>query len=493
MISLALERGDQHRSANKMRYKKILFCLPPVTAGRPRSPFTGVGYLSTFLAAHQIDNAVIDMNLGYSEKALFRAIDYYQPDLVGFFLMTHAHQNSYRLMQSIKEHFHVPIVAGGPHASMLRKRILEDSLADFAVKLEGEETLLELMQGRDVNSIKGLIYRTDGGIVETEDRSFIEDLDAIPFPTYEKFQLNRYTGNCIPIISSRGCPYSCIYCPVKAAIGRRFRTRSPENILQEVKYWYSRGFRVFEFMDDNFTLKKERVARLCELLLATEMKDLVLHCPNGIRADAVDRELLTLMKRTGFKVLSFGVEGGNDRILKNLKKGSTIAEMERAIKDACELGFDVTLFFLVGSPGETMADVEDSIRLALKYPVNNAFFYSLIPYPETELYEWVTKNDYFTELPERYLSGASANKDMTFFATPEFSLSDRKLALQRARQAQKLIKRESIRRRFFNNSPLATIPSAVLANDFVQKRLVGLGIFWKLYNKYLSTASGRSR
>lgn len=468
-----------------MRYQRILFCIPPFLGSKPRNPFTGVGYLSAFLDANSIANDVIDMNLGYNASKLYKKIESFHPDLIGLFLMTHNYKNSYKLINDIKSKFKLDVVVGGPHVSIMREEVLRQSQADYAVKLEGEYTLKELMGGDKLENIPGLIYRCGEIIVENRDREFIRDIDSIPFPTYQRFELHKYYGNSIPIVSSRGCPYGCVYCPVKSAIGRHFRARSAENVVREIEYWHERGYRFFEFMDDNFTLLRQRVVDFCSLLRSKKLKDIVLICPNGIRADRVDRELLAMMRKTGFQSLSFGVEAGNDRILKNLKKSETIEVIERAIKDACDLDFNVTLFFLTGSPGETRQDVEDSVKLALKYPVNNVFFYSLVPYPKTELYEWVKQNSYFLKDPGEYLSSASANESEIFFATPEFPEKERKAVLVYTRKIQKQVLLASIRRRFFKNSFVGKILAPLILANFMQLTVLKWKVFWKFYNRYL--------
>ncbi len=129
------------------------------------------------------------------------------------------------------------------------------------------------------------------------------------------------------------------------------RVRCAENVLDEIEYWYERGYRKFNFVDDNFTFYSDRVHEICDGIERRGLNNLKFTCTNGIRADRVDRQLLTRMKEVGFYYIAFGVEGGNEKILKSLKKGETMEPIKRAIKDVCDLGYEVMLFFLVGSPG----------------------------------------------------------------------------------------------------------------------------------------------
>jgi anaerobic magnesium-protoporphyrin IX monomethyl ester cyclase len=432
-----------------MRYSRVLFYIPPFPGIQeyPGEPHTGIGYLSEFLSRNNVENDVLDLRMGYSVKELMKKIHDYQPDLVASTMMTFRHDIAYDLIEQIGSP-HYDILVGGPHVSTLRTAVLEECGADFAIKLEGEYPLLELCNGQDLASIDGLIYRENGRISENKDRPFITELDDIPFPTYEKFEMKKYNTRQIPLVSSRGCPYKCVYCPIKVTMGRKMRMRSPENVIQEIEYWYGRGYKKFVFADDNFAFNKERVYRICELLTELNHDNLVLKCPNGVRADTMDRDLLQTMKEAGFTQLSFGVEAGNDRVLRSIKKGETIEIMERAIKGACELGYDVTLFFLVGSPGETPADVEDSVALALKYPLYEAMFYNLIPFPGTELFDWVRENGYFLSQPEEYLNNASHWGNEPVFETPEFPAEERKRVLLATKKVRKAIKRKSYERKF---------------------------------------------
>ncbi len=394
-----------------MRFSKVLLCVPPLKGSTacqksrrdlpmfevPEMPLSGIGYLSEFLLSKGIDVEVMDMRFGYSVSDLLAKIHEFKPDLVGFNMMTYNCFIGYSVISKIRSDKY-KIMVGGPHASTLRKDVLKDCPeVDYAIKLEGELTLLELCEGKDEAEIKGLIFRKDGEIVENEDRPFIESLDTLPFPRYKKFELDKYAGKSIPISTSRGCPYDCIYCPIQAAIGKRYRARSAEDVVNEIKFWYGQGRREFIILDDNMTLLTERVYKICDLIEKNDMKGLSLNCSNGVRADRVDFDLLKRMKEVGFDRLSFGVESANDKILKTIKKGESKEVIEKAIKNACDLGYDVGLFFIVGLPGETNETIRESFEFAKKYPVNFARFYNPIVFPRTELFEWAKKNNLLTK------------------------------------------------------------------------------------------------
>lgn len=464
---------------------RVLLLIPPFPSDElggsssilPRAPHVGVGYLSEFLKKHGVEHNVLDLRftygrnktkLSYTINHLRKKINEFKPDLIGITMMSYRHDLSYEIIKQIKNEKY-KIVVGGPHVSTFRKKILEDCEADFAIKLEGEYTLLELCQGMNPADIKGLIFRDGENIIENEDRPFIKNLDSLGFPCYEKFDLERYVDKAILIVSSRGCPFKCIYCPIKVTMGREFRIRSPESIIEEIKYWYKRGYRNFSFEDDNFTLIKERVYKFCDLLEELNLKDLVLTCPNGVRPDCVDRDLLKRMREVGFNQIYFGVEAGNNKVLKRIKKGERIETIEEAIKNACDLGYKVGLFFMVGHPGETPSDVEDSIRLALKYPVTSAAFYNIIPFPNTELFDWISENNYFVVDWEKHLNYVAHFNNSPFFETPEFSLGERKKALDRTAKISKKIKKASFERSFSKYKTINKIAAQLLYSGFTYR------------------------
>jgi len=459
-----------------MRYKKVLLINPPVPGAYmgPIRPPIGLGYLAQNLSLHGVDYDILDMTLGYKLKDLLKRISSFSPDLIGVTMWTYMYKNTYGLIEAIKKAFPkgLSIVIGGPHISTLRGEVLKECKAiDFGVVLEGEAALLELCQGKELQGIKGLMYRDGERIIYTGDREFITDLDSIPFPRYEKFEMEKYFLKEILVISSRGCPYSCIYCPVKMAIGRLLRTRSAKNVVAEIAFWYNRGYKIFNFGDDNFTFFKERVHDVCDEIFRREMADLDLRCGNGVRADKVDKALLEKMRKTGFSYIAFGVEAGNNRVLETLKKGEKIERIEEAIRNACELGYDVTLFFLVGSPGETWHDLEDSIRLADKFPIIDARFYNIIPYPTTELFEYLKRKNLFLREPEEYLNNTSAFGEEPVFETAELPRAERIKALRISRRVRNRILKRGLNRKLSPYGIMGKAGAALLSTDFGQNML----------------------
>lgn len=467
-------------------YSNTLFTTPVVPVG--------IGYIAESLSARGIGYSVLDMTLGYRFVDIEKHIRRVKPDLIGISMMSLMYQDHYRMANFIKERFPwIPIVAGGPHVSSCREEVLtECGSIDFGILQEGEFSLPDLCEGKNEKSIPGLLYRTGSAIDCSAEPIDADNLDALLFPKYEHFELSKY-GFGISIVSSRGCPYRCVYCSAHA-IRNRFRARTAGNVVDEMEYWYGRGYREFDFQEDNPTFNQPRLLELCDQIEKRGLRDLMIMCGNGIRADKINKQLLKRMKEVGFKRLAFGVEAGNDRILKNIKKGESINVIKNAIRDACDLGFFVSLFFVVGAPGETAKDVEDSIDIALSYPISHVNFFNLIPLPRTELFEWVRKNNYFILKPEVYLNlGSSLQMScQPVFATPEFSRGERVKVLRRTKNIERLIKKRTIENKLKNLYPFNKLIGWLYAHPVIQKA-ENLLIRHPLYKKTLGFIKRRVR
>lgn len=432
-----------------MRYSKVLLVCPKFYKGRNRLahfPLIGLGYVSEMLIKSGIDVSVLDMNLGYEFKGLEERIREFRPELIGFTGMTLDYMNLYGLFNKVKQLYpKIKIALGGAHLSSVREKALQECPAiDYGIILEGDISMPQLCLGESLSKIQGIIYRENGQIKTNNFESFIEVLDSLSFPRFEKFELDKYPLKQICIVTSRGCPYDCIYCSVNASVGKKFRARSAQSIVEELEYWYNKGYRDIFILDDNFTLIYKRVEEFCDLLSKKNLKGLRLKNPSGIRADRVDRKLLKALKDVGFDMIAFGVESASDKVLKNIKKGENSEIIEKSIREACEVGFDIDLFFLVGSPGETMEDLEKSFALAKRYLVRRAVFYNLIPLPSTPLLKWLNDNNYLTRPIEDVLNNASYYKNTPCFFTPEMSIAERRKAFRIAQGVSLKVRRRFI-------------------------------------------------
>lgn len=454
-----------------MRFGRVLLVSPPSSSylGAARPP-QNLGYLAQALLENDIEYDVLDMRLGYKRKHLIKKIDAFRPELIGVSVVSLEYKKTYDLVSEIKkENPELKIVVGGPHITVLQERVLEECPAiDYGVVYEGEITLVELCKNvKYEGDIKGLIRRENNEIIYNGHREFPKNLNEISFPTYKNFELKKYIKE-MPFNSSRGCPLKCIFCPNKM-ITKKFRWRSARNVVDEIEYWYQRGYRVFNYDDDNFTFFNDRVYQICDEIEKRGIRDAELRCSNGIRADRVDRALLKRMREVGFNYIAFGVDGGNNRMLRYNRKGETIEQIEQAIKYACELGFDVKIFVITGMPHETMEDIEDSLRLVQKYPIKRVVLNNPIPYPGTELFDIITANNWFVKQPEEYLNSVTENENEPVFVTPELSLGDRIKILNRMRIVEKRVTRNAIKRMYKKYLFLGSLAGYLFATDFVEK------------------------
>lgn len=409
-----------------MRYSRVFLVFPAFESNTGSSrPSPSLGYLEQSLSDAGIECDILDMKLGHSFKDLVKRIDRFKPDLVGFAVFTLHHRTVFKMIEKLKLRCsEIDVIVGGPHISIAKEETLKIcSDIDFACVHEGEDLIVELCKGENLEGIKGLVYRKDGQVCFNGIREYENNLSRFNFPRLKKFELGRY-ANEILIISSRGCPYKCIYCSVHLVLGKKLRVRNVQHVVDELEYWYNKGKRIFNFVDDNFTFYEKRVYEFCDELERRNLKNIVLRASNGVRADRLNYKLLKRMKEVGFRSIGIGVESGNDRILKILRKGESVEQIEKAIRNTCELGYEVALFFVFGAPGETLQDIEDSIDLALKYPVFKVDFYNLLPFPGTELYDWVNNNNMWLGDPAELLDSSDKSTrfgSKLFFETEELS------------------------------------------------------------------------
>ena len=284
------------------------------------------------------------------------------------------------------------IVIGGPHAHIFPEETISLPYVDFVVMGEGEESFTSLCEniGRPdkLKSIKGLLYKENGSIVKTGPPEVIKDLDSLPFPARDLTPYKKYysliakTRPVTTVFTSRGCPFKCLFCD-RPHLGKAFRARSPENIVDELEQCVKMGIREFLFYDDTFTVDIKRAVAVCR-----EIKKRGLNIIWDIRArvDCVTEEFLDEFKSSGGERIHYGVEAGTDRILKELKKGITVEEVKRAFLMTRKRGIKILAYFMIGSPSETEKDIRETIFLAIKLKPDYVHFSITTPFPGTELY-----------------------------------------------------------------------------------------------------------
>ncbi|HHT9153405.1 MAG TPA: B12-binding domain-containing radical SAM protein, partial [Candidatus Hypogeohydataceae bacterium YC40] len=284
----------------------------------------------------------------------------------------------------------LPVALGGPHATAVPEEVLNDYPSiDVCVIGEGEETslhLLEVLAGRsaDLSQIKGIAYRTPSGKLKiNEPRPQINDLDSLPFPGWDLFEVSCY-NDVFMVSSSRGCPYPCYFC-TPSYLGKKVRVRHFRKVVDEVEYIVdSFGARKIQFADATLSLMEENTYRLCEEIINRGLnKKIEWVCET--RADSVNEALLEKMKEAGCRWIALGVETGDERILKEvIKKGETKEHVRNAVKLAKKVGINVRCFFLFGHYTETIETIRNTIDFALELNPDALSFGLLGPNPGSQ-------------------------------------------------------------------------------------------------------------
>ena len=289
------------------------------------------------------------------------------------------------------------VVLIGPHPTYFHKEILiENEFIDAIVRGEFEYTIkdlsLTLLKGGELKSVKGVSYRDKGNIRVNDDRPLIKNLDDLPFPARDKVKSDSYreavfTGKkCTTIVSSRGCPYRCVFCLwPRTMYGKQLRARSAGNVVDEVEHVVEKyGVNEIYFDDDCFTLNKKRLIKICKEIRRRGI-DVNWMCQS--RVDNVDEEILSNMKRAGCHYIKYGVESGSQEILNLMKKGITLEDTRNAFRLTTKMGIKTQAFFLIGLPWETEETFRETLEFAKELKSDSAQFAVVVPHPGTELYD----------------------------------------------------------------------------------------------------------
>ena len=375
---------------------KVLLVRP-----KSRIPITnfplGLMYLAAYLEKEGHSAEIIDLRFPGSPSTVVtqRALDT-RPDIVGIGAMTTEDRGLRDVLRQISALPYKPTVAvGGPHVNAYSREIMGYNGVDCAVFHEGEQIISEIAQGRGLDEIRGTAYRRNGGYAVNPERDFIANLDTLPYPAYHLLNVERYFKNPFvhgfalarnrhaQIMSSRGCPYGCIFC--HNIFGKRFRARSPENVFGEIKLIYER-YRVREihFEDDSFNLDRKRAEKIFDLIIQSGF-DLKISFPNGLRADILDREMIQKMKRAGVYQVSVGIESADTEIQKKTGKGIDLDKVTSAVNELASHGILTDGFFMLGFLNESRSQMMRTIRFARNSPLHLATIHKVNPFPQTPL------------------------------------------------------------------------------------------------------------
>lgn len=419
--------------------KKILFIVPEIKSmfgtekGIPIHPHVGIAYLISILKQNHYQYQVIDCGVESNwSKQLKNVIDNFSPDIIGVTGFSYAYNYLYQTIKKIKAITTIPIILGGPHVSANKEKILKETKVNFAMYGESEISLinfLEIFSSKkpDYSKVPNLIWQNKNKTIINPSSPLIYHLDNIPFPDYESFKLNKYLcydQKIIPIITSRGCPYGCNYCSVKLSMGQSFRPRSPQNVIDEITYWYKKGFTNFDVNDDCFTLDVNRAEKICDLIIKNKLK-IKFQLYNGIRVNNITLKLLKKLKKAGCFFIAYGCESGSQQTLNRIKKNITLDQVRQAVKFTNQANIRHAVNFIIGHQQETYSEALETLSFAKSLDCDYVNFYNLVPYPGTEVYDWAIKKAHFLIPKNQYLKHISYRDINPIFETKEFTKEQR--------------------------------------------------------------------
>lgn len=325
-------------------------------------------------------------------------------------------------------------VVGGSIAATGHRQLMLKSTIDVFVIGEGEETIIEILEGKNFNKIKGVAFKNHNGTVQINpSRERVKDLDALPKPAYDMLDTKSYIDNnyhntgwrYMPLIGSRGCPFSCNFCYKN--FGGKMIYRSPEMVVDELKYLKSNYFiDSFYLLDEIQFLNKNWMRLLAEHLLKNNLNLKYTVVSRATLFKKRDRQkdlkLLGLCKKSGLLRISLGIESGNQKILDAMNKNCTVDQIEYAIRLIREAGIKATGSMLIGYPGETKYSIQDSVDFAHRNLLKTSF-YCLIPLPSTSLYDYCLQNNIIAD-ENTYLEKISAHGDASHIYINLTSMTD---------------------------------------------------------------------
>jgi len=356
----------------------------------PLSTLTVAGILER----EGVEVQIIDVNaerLSYSQA--LEKVSEFSPDFLGFSLSTYSFRVLLQWIRKFKEDTQLPVVVGGPHVHLYPEETMTHPEIDYCIVGEAEIPLPQFLKafqnGKNFEGIKSVGYRKDGKVYIDNTRQTVDDLDALPLPSRHLIDNELYSNiltrkkNFTAMLSSRGCPYLCTFCDQKIP---PYRARTPEGFVSEIKHnLIHHNIREFDIYDSTFTANRKRVIEISEEI---KKNNLDVGFTIRSRVDSVNEKVLDSLKEAGCHTIFYGIESSDPDILKLMKKDITLDRIRHIIHYTKSIGIDALGYFFFGYPGETRKSLEKTIDFALELPLDYAQFAVLIPFPETEIYDY---------------------------------------------------------------------------------------------------------
>lgn len=416
------------------------------------SPPLGLGYLATALRNIGIEPYILDCVKEQLTFDDFRAfVGQYKPEIVGFQVWSCDVYQVKKSLATVKIYNpNVVTIIGGAHPSGVLQEALEYFMeADFGFRGEGEiglPLLVKKIRGDapiPFEDIPGLIWRR-GDQIKVNPPVFVDDLDSFGFPAWDLMPPADYPEAphqgfvkafpVAPVITTRGCPFNCTFCASHTLNGRKVRFRSPDHILQEIKLLkQTYAVKEIHIEDDNFTVNKKYVQRFCQALRENGL-DIFWYCSSGIRLDSLDIDTLRLMQDSGAYTFTVAIESGSNRVLKLMQKNLTVETVREQVAMMNRAGCKPTGLFMIGFPGETRAEIRETVKFAKSLDLKRAQFAIFHPMPGSKIYDELKTQGrlkhldwskikpsevaYDSDIPDRELKRLQRNAFLSFHLRP---------------------------------------------------------------------------
>src|SRR3989344_5877817 len=403
--------------------RKIMLINPALSGSLSSGIFTvkvpmGLAYIAAYLEKEGYKPEILDCmayyenikkldsnrhRIGISDEEIIKKIKDFNPDVMGVACAYTIHEaDAIRTAEIVKRHSKALVVCGGAHTSANPSSVLKNKCIDIAVIGEGEITFLNIVKNlenkKELYSLKGIAFMDNKNIKINPSADYIKDLDTIPFPARHLLPMKNYLnhpqnsianmrGPTTEIITSRGCPFRCIFCSICTVWGRKWRARSPKNVVDELEYLHKTyGVKEFRFFDDNLSWDKKRTIDICDEIIKRKL-DIKWDTPNGVAIATLDEEVLSKMKKSGYYKIVMGIESGSEETLKFMRKPVSLNQARKIISICNKLDIWTWSTFVIGFPDETKKEIDKTIDFAKKSGLNFATFYIAQPYPGTDMYK----------------------------------------------------------------------------------------------------------
>ena len=436
--------------------ERVLLIRPNHTQDKKDTYVTfplGLAYIGAVLLKNGCKVQIIDLILeDVNYDSLTDRIRKFNPTIIGISALSYEYIQVKRLSAYLKTVVSCKIILGGHLANHSYDMILKKTSVDVCILGEGESTVVDVISNLSaLEKVKGIAYRDDGKVILNSPRELINDLDTIPFPAYELFDIDKYSKflmddmyishkylpkkkvhRQMTLEASRGCPFACNFC---SKVYTRVRRRNLEKIVEEIKYLNETyDIDVFGFHDELVFSNKAFATEFCRAI-----KPLGVSWYGMLRVDIVNREILKMFTESGCLTISFGVESGSERILKNMNKKVTPAQIEKTLRDAFEVGLSVDMSLILGYPGEDEESVHDTIDLLKRVGYPGIKFRYVTPYPGSSLYNQCIENGLIKD-EEAYLESLGDGTGPYRFRINFTKFTDEELTALLPRTTKKILR-----------------------------------------------------